>query len=46
MLGVTAVAPHLKDALDRAYQMVQRISFDGAYYRRDIGARALAAREE
>lgn len=46
VLGVTAVAPHLKDALDRVYQMVQRISFDGAYYRRDIGARALAAREE
>ena len=46
VLGVTATAPTLKQALDRSYAIVRRISFEGAYYRRDIGARALAAREE
>ena len=46
VLGVTATAPTLQEALARSYEMVQKISFEGAYYRRDIGARALAARED
>jgi phosphoribosylamine-glycine ligase len=29
----------LAAALDRAYAAVERIEFDGKYYRRDIGAR-------
>ena len=42
VLGVTAVADSLADALENAYSAVERIRFDNAYYRRDIGARALA----
>jgi phosphoribosylamine---glycine ligase len=41
VLGVTAVAPSLKEALDRAYPAMAEIHFEGMYYRRDIGHRAL-----
>jgi phosphoribosylamine--glycine ligase len=41
VLGVTAVAPSLQEALDRAYQALAEIQFEGIYYRRDIGHRAL-----
>jgi len=41
VLGVTARAPDLKAAVDRAYEAVARISFEGAHYRKDIAARAL-----
>ena len=41
VLGVSARAPELKTAVDRAYDAVSRINFDGAYYRKDIAARAL-----
>jgi phosphoribosylamine---glycine ligase len=41
VLGVTAVGATLREAIDRAYREVGRITFDGAYYRRDIGHRAL-----
>ena len=41
VLGVTAAAPSLEEALDRAYQAMAEIHFDGIYYRRDIGHRAL-----
>lgn len=37
VLGVTAMAPSLSEALDRAYAAVESIHFDGAHYRRDIG---------
>lgn len=37
VLGVTAMAPSLPEALDRAYAAVESIHFDGAHYRRDIG---------
>jgi len=46
VLGVIGTADTLKGALDRAYDNVSHIHFEGAYYRRDIGARALAAMEE
>ncbi len=46
VLGATAVMPTLTDAVDSAYRMVSRINFDGAYYRRDIGKKALKAVEE
>ena len=46
VLGVIGTADTLKGALDRAYENVSHIHFEGAYYRRDIGARALAAMEE
>lgn len=41
VLGVTAAADSLRQALDRAYQAMAEISFEGMYYRRDIGHRAL-----
>jgi phosphoribosylamine--glycine ligase len=41
VLGVTAVAASLEEALARAYQAMAEIEFEGIYYRRDIGHRAL-----
>jgi len=41
VLGVTAAADSLAEALDRAYQAMAEIQFEGMYYRRDIGHRAL-----
>jgi phosphoribosylamine--glycine ligase len=41
VLGVSAVAGSLEEALDRAYQAIAEIEFEGIYYRRDIGHRAL-----
>jgi phosphoribosylamine--glycine ligase len=40
VLGVTAAADSLDQALARAYQAMAEISFEGLYYRRDIGHRA------
>ena len=42
VLGATATAPTLDEALRRAYQAMSEIHFDGIYYRRDIGHRARA----
>ncbi len=42
VLGVVATADSLKDAVDRAYERVGKIHFGNAFFRRDIGARALA----
>jgi phosphoribosylamine--glycine ligase len=42
VLGVTARGKDVKEARDDAYAAAERIDFDGAYYRRDIAARALA----
>jgi phosphoribosylamine---glycine ligase len=41
VLGVTALGDDLTTALGRAYQAMKEIRFDGMYYRRDIGHRAL-----
>jgi phosphoribosylamine--glycine ligase len=41
VLGVTAWAETLPAARQAAYFAAEKISFDGAHYRRDIGARAL-----
>ena len=46
VLGVTAVEDTLEAAVASAYERVEKISFDNAYYRRDIGARALAATDK
>ena len=46
VLGVTAVGGSLKQAIDKAYGNVEKISFKNAYYRRDIGAKALKAGKE
>jgi len=42
VLGVTARGQSLADALQRVYHAVEQISFEGAYYRRDIAHRALS----
>lgn len=44
VLGVTAAAPSLEEALALAYQALAEIHFDGIYYRRDIGHRALKSK--
>jgi phosphoribosylamine--glycine ligase len=41
VLGVTAWAQNLRAARETAYAAVERIHFEGAHYRRDIGAKAL-----
>ena len=43
VLGVTAKGATLKEAIDRAYAEVKKVSFQNAYYRKDIGARAMKA---
>ncbi len=45
VLGVTATADTLKEALDAAYKKVKTVKFDNACYRKDIGAKALKAME-
>ena len=37
VLGVTATAPTLDEALEKAYDAVGKISFEGMHFRRDIG---------
>lgn len=46
VLGVTSVASTLKEAIESSYKKVKEISFENAYYRHDIGQRALKATEE
>jgi phosphoribosylamine--glycine ligase len=41
VLGVTATGSTLKNALDRAYEAVRCIRFDGMQFRKDIGAKAI-----
>ena len=38
VLGVTALGENLEQALQKAYAGVSKIHFDGAHYRKDIGA--------
>lgn len=42
VLGITAWAPTLAEARDRAYAALGKIHFEGMHYRTDIGAKALA----
>ncbi len=41
VLGITAVGDSLQQALDRAYQALGEVNFEGMYFRHDIGHRAL-----
>jgi phosphoribosylamine--glycine ligase len=41
VLGVTAWADTLKEAIDKAYQGVGKIRFENSYYRKDIGKKGL-----
>ena len=45
VLGVTAVAPTLEEAITSSYKKVEAVSFDNAFYRHDIGQRALMAKK-
>ena len=45
VLGVVSVADTLAEAVGAAYRNAALVSFTGAYMRRDIGARALAAKQ-
>ena len=42
VLGVSATGGTLKQALERAYEAVGKIHFEGMYFRRDIGRKALS----
>jgi phosphoribosylamine-glycine ligase len=44
VLNVTALAPDFETAIDSAYRAASNIAFDGAFYRNDIGQRALRPR--
>ena len=46
VLGAVAVDDTLKGAVNKAYSLVPEIKFENAYFRHDIGQRALAAKEE
>ncbi len=41
VLGVTETADTLADAIDKAYNTVKKVKFENAYYRNDIGKKAL-----
>ena len=41
VLGVVAIGDTLKDAIDAAYANVDKVHFDNAFYRKDIGQRAM-----
>ena len=43
VLGVVETAPTLREAVDKAYTKLGEVHFDNMYFRRDIGAKALAA---
>ncbi|MBR5538351.1 MAG: phosphoribosylamine--glycine ligase [Clostridia bacterium] len=46
VLGATATADTLANAVKDAYSLVENITFENAFYRHDIGARALKATED
>ena len=43
VLGVTEIADTLPEAIAKAYETVKTVNFDNAFYRNDIGKKALAA---
>ena len=43
VLGAVATANKLEDAISASYELVEKIHFENAYFRHDIGARALAS---
>lgn len=45
VLGVTTVKDTLKEAIDASYEAVSKINFSNAYYRKDIGQKALNCKE-
>ena len=41
VLGVTCTAPTLREAVKKAYDAAEGVTFEGVHFRKDIGARAL-----
>ena len=46
VLGVTAISDTLEKAIKASYEKVEKVHFGNAYYRKDIGQRALKAKED
>ena len=46
VLGVTATGKTLEDAIKKAYEKTAQVGFENAFYRKDVGARALAAKKD
>ena len=46
VLGVVAMGDNLADAVAKAYENVPKVHFENAYFRKDIGQRALAVYAE
>ena len=44
VLGCTAIADSLKEAIDEAYKKIEQVDFQNKFYRTDIGQRALCAK--
>jgi phosphoribosylamine--glycine ligase len=41
VLGVTGLGSGIKEAINKTYQAVEKISFEGMHFRRDIGRKAI-----
>ncbi len=46
VLGVTSIGNDVEQAMVKAYNVVEKIKFEGCFFRRDIGAKALRYKEE
>jgi phosphoribosylamine--glycine ligase len=46
VLGVTSLGADIEDAIKRAYKGVSLIKWDGVYYRKDIGRKAVSSAEK
>lgn len=41
VLGVTSIGENIEEAIQNAYSSIEKVKFDGMYYRKDIGLKAL-----
>ncbi|MDD5432686.1 MAG: phosphoribosylamine--glycine ligase [Candidatus Omnitrophica bacterium] len=46
VLGVTGLGNTIKEAIDKTYQAVEKIKFEGMHYRKDIGRKACGGTNE
>jgi phosphoribosylamine--glycine ligase len=44
VLGITGLGNTIKEAIDKTYQAIGKIHFEGMHYRRDIGQKAVGSR--
>ena len=42
VLGVTSLGDGIEQAIENVYEAVEKVKFDGCFFRRDIGAKALS----